>query len=96
MVRVAPVTASVNVLKLVIGPLKPARNWLSTGVQCVITFAGELLGLTICTESIAVHPEPSRTPPATMFVVRKLVMVVVVVITVGTSNDQLAPKNVSL
>jgi len=96
MVRVAPVTASVNVPKLVIGPLKLAGKVVAPGEQVVAKPAEELLGFPICAESIAVHPETAMIPPATMFVFRKLVIVVVVVITVGTSNDQLAPKNVSL
>ena len=89
MVRVAPVTASVNVLKLIIGPLKLAGKVFAPGEQAVAKPAEELLGLTTCAESIAVHPATAMTPPATMFVFRKLVIVVVVVITVGTSNDQL-------
>src|SRR5262245_25783129 len=53
------------------------------------TLGKELVGKDMLTEFIDVHPRLSAVPPVTTFVLRKLVMVVVVVMIAGTSNDQL-------
>jgi len=53
-------------------------------------------GSLIPTESMLVHPIEPNVPVGTIFVVTKLVMLVVVVIMLGTANDQLYPSPGSL
>src|SRR5215471_9278604 len=58
----------------------------------VVTLGRLVCGLRMPTELIAEHPLRAKTPFGSTFVLKKLVMLVLVVITAGTSNDQLKPK----
>ena len=91
-VRVAFTEVDAKVLKLVIGPLKNGVKLLLLGEHVILVLIStmeKLLGRNISTEPIAVHPAPAAFPPGTIFVLRKLLMLVVVVRIAGTSNDQL-------
>jgi hypothetical protein len=89
---VIPVSPAVNVPKLAIATPKPTPSKAEHGEIVVLTAELLLLcGLSISTESMVVHPPIPKIPPGSIFVLRKLVMVVSVVMIPGTSNDQLIP-----